>query len=264
MATRRRAHLGLALALGLLILPSGVAAQSTSSPVAKSTPPRFREPQGFVGGAVGAQVAGSDFTTDVRFTLYAEPATLETTYDLAAAAAFEVTAGARFWRQLGAVIAVSRYQQRGATTITGLMPHPFFENQPRAIDAAGPELERSETAVHVGVLWLRQITPRIVVAASAGPTFVRVQQEVVTGVALRETYPYDQVEISRPLSESRDAQSVGAYASGDVFYRLTRSVGIGGGGRFFRASADLDTVADQQTSIDVGGLQITAGVRWLF
>jgi hypothetical protein len=228
----------------------------------RQRPPR--EPRGFIGAAVGAQATGSDFATSTDFSLYGEPTLFDASYDLPPAFSFEIAGGARVWRNLGVAVAVSRHEQSGDAAISASLPHPFFFNRPRALDATRPDLSRSEPAVHVGVLWLKPLTRRLLLSLSGGPSFISYKQDIVTSLVLTETYPYDAVELSSGITAQRDSVAIGAHASGDVYYRLTRRVAVGVGARFSRATDDVESAPGQSVSIETGGLQIGGGVRWLF
>jgi hypothetical protein len=192
----------------------------------RAQPPRGRrppsEPRGFVGAAVGAQATGSDFDARTNFPLYGETPHFDTSYDLPPAFSFDVAGGVRVWRDLGVAVAVSRHERSGDAAISASVPHPFFFNRPRALDATHPDLSRSETAIHVGALWFKPLTRRLLLTLSGGPSFISYTQDIVTSLALLEAYPYDSVELLRGVTARRDGVAIGAYASGDVYYRLTR------------------------------------------
>ena len=80
----------------------------------------------------------------------------------------EVDGGGRVWRNLGVAVTFTRSRRDGESSVSGTVPHPFFFEQPRTLDAAGPSLSRTETAVHVGLAWTHAVTRRLAVVAIAG------------------------------------------------------------------------------------------------
>jgi hypothetical protein len=222
------------------------------------------EPRGFIGAFVGAQAIGSDFDASTDFSLYREATHFDASYDLPPAFSFEVAGGARVWRSLGVAVAVSRHEQSGDAALAASLPHPFFFDRQRLLDETIPDLSRSETAIHVGVLWFKPLTRRVMLTLSAGPSFISYEQDIITNLVLTETYPYDSVPLARAITAQRDGVAIGGYASGDAYFRLTRHVAVGGGARFSRATDDVESLPGQSVSIETGGLQVGGGVRWLF
>ncbi len=248
-----------------LIAVIAVAAQAEAQrplPTRGQRPPS--EPRGFIGASAGAQAIGSDFDASTDFQLYRQDTHFDASYDLPPAFSFEVAGGARVWRSLGVAVAVSRHEQSGDAALDASLPHPFFFDRARLLDLTIPDLSRSETAIHVGVLWFKPLTRRVLLSLSAGPSFISYTQDIITNLVLTETYPYDSVPVSRGITAQRDGAAIGGYASGDAYLRLTRRVAVGGGARFSRATDDVESLPGQSVSIETGGLQVGGGVRWLF
>jgi hypothetical protein len=220
--------------------------------------------RGFIGVSVGGLVTSSSFDTTVDFSLYREPTSFDTSYDLPAALAFDVSGGVKLWRHLGVAVAVSRHEQSDDATISAQLPHPFFFDRLRPLNGTASNLTRSETTVHVGALWMNPLSRKLLLTLSGGPSFVSYTQDVVSAVGLNEVYPYDAVELSRAITAERDGTAIGAFGSGEVYYKLTRQLAVGGGARFSRATDDVETATDQSVSIKTGGLQVGGGVRFLF
>ncbi len=86
----------------------------------------------------------------------------------------------------------------------------------------------------------------------------------MSALGLEEVYPYDSVQLSRALTAQRDGTAIGGFGSGELYYKLTRQLAVGGGARFSRATDDVETGTDQSVSIKTGGLQVGGGVRFLF
>jgi hypothetical protein len=237
-------------------------AEAQRRPPAKSR--RTPGERGFIGASVGGLVTSNSFDATVDFDLYREPTSFDTSYDLPATVAFDVSGGVKIWRDLGVSVAVSRHEQNGDAAISAQLPHPFFFDRLRPLEGVAPDLTRSETAVHAGVLWMKLLTKKLLVTLSGGPSFVSYKQDVVTSIGFNETYPFDSVEFRSANTVRRDGTAIGGFASGEVYYKLTSQFAVGGGARFSRATDDVDTGAEQSVSIKTGGLQVGGGVRFLF
>jgi hypothetical protein len=249
--------------LTLVILMTAV----TGAEAQRRQPPRSRRPageRGFIGASVGGLVTSSSFDTTVDFDLYREPTSFDTSYDLPAGLAFDVSGGVKVWRQLGVAVAVSRHEQSGDAAIAAQLPHPFFFDRLRPLDGAAANLSRSETAVHVGALWMKLLSKKLLLTLSGGPSVVWYKQDVVTSIGFTETYPFDSAQFSRANVAQRDGTAIGGFGSGEVYYKLTQQLAVGGGARFSRAADDVETAPDQFVSIKTGGLQVGGGVRFLF
>lgn len=231
-------------------------------PATRAAAPRL--PTGYLSLNAGAQLARPDFDTNVTFPLYTEQADFDAGYDAPAGFVIDFGGGGRVWRQLAVGAAVTRFQVNGQAALDARLPHPFFVRRHRELTASITDLERVETAVHVQVSWLAPIEDRLTLAVFGGPTFFRVEQDVITGLDLRETFPFDEVELGNAVRAGRDESAAGFNVGADVMYRLTRQVGVGAVARFSRGTVDVSTGADQQSDLRVGGFQLTGGLRWLF
>ena len=231
-------------------------------PATRAAAPRL--PTGYLSLNAGAQLARADFDTNVTFPFYTEQADFDAAYDAPSGLVIDLGGGARVWRQLAIGAAVTRFQVDGQAALDARLPHPFFVRRHRELAATITDLERVETAVHVQVSWLAPIEDRLTLAVFGGPTFFRVEQDVITGLDLRETFPFDEAELGSAVRAGRDESAAGFNVGADVMYRLTRQVGVGAVARFSRGTVDVSTGAGQQSDLRVGGFQLTGGLRWLF
>ena len=224
-----------------------------------------REPtRGYVGVSVGALVSSSTVTAPLTFPVYGETARIEIEASWPAGGTVEFDGGVRLWRDFGVALTVGHGRRDGDATLSGTIPHPYFFMQTRPLDAAGPSLARTETATHIGLMWRRRVSRRVTVAAIAGPSVIVVAQDVITGVSWTESYPYTSVTLTRPAVARRDGSATGFHVAGDVVVSLAPQVGLVGGLRYSRASVVLESVPGQQVEVDLGGVVVRGGVRWLF
>ena len=250
-------------AAGLLLTSAAAAgAQTRTAPPAAT---RAAQPfSGYLSLNAGAQVAREAFEPTRSFPLYREQARVETRYDTPAALVFDLGGGVRVWQQLGIGAAVTRFQEERAAIVEGALPHPIFLSQNRDLNDAVPDLTRIETAVHIHVAWLVPADDRVTVAVFGGPSLIRLEQDVITGLNLAESYPYDDVELESATQARREETALGFHAGADVMYRITKQVGVGAIARYSRSTATIATDDDEQADVTAGGLQLTAGLRWFF
>jgi hypothetical protein len=99
---------------------------------------------------------------------------------------------------------------------------------------------------------------------SGGPSYVNVEQQLVTEVEARESFPFDTAEFGRARTVRATGSGIGFNAGVDLSRMLSRRAGLGATIRYAAASIDLDASGAHSISIDGGGLQATAGLRFLF
>ena len=104
---------------------------------------------------------------------------------------FDAGAGYRLWKNLAAGVAVSYFTRDDNAGTTSSFPHPFLFNQPREVTGDATGVKRSETAVHVQAMYLINPGGRLRLVLSGGPSFFRVEQDLVTEVTITETFPFD-------------------------------------------------------------------------
>ena len=241
-----------------------VCAMALVRPGAASAQARGEAGRGYVGAAIGALFTASTSSAPLTLPAYGESARLEVQASWPADALVEIDGGVRLWRDFGVALAVTRVRRDGESTLSGPIPHPYFFKQPRTLDASAGPLTRTETAVHLGLMWGRRLTRRLAVAAVAGPSLVAVSQDVIDGVVWSETYPYTSVELSRATIARRDRSTAGVHAAGDVVVRLARHFGVMGGVRYSHATVVLESAPGQRIKAEAGGVVVRGGARWLF
>lgn len=220
--------------------------------------------RGYAGVSFGALVTTGTMGAPFAFPVYGESARIDTEASWPAGPTVEVDGGVRLWHDLGVAVTFTRGRRDGESEVSGAIPHPFFFNQPRTLEAGGLSLTRTESALHIGVMWRHRVTRRVTVAAIVGPSLMAVSQDVIAGVALSETYPYTDVRLSRATTARREQSAAGVHAGGDVVFALTRHVGVGGGARYSHARVTLESADGQQAEVELGGVVVRGGVRWLF
>jgi hypothetical protein len=224
------------------------------------TRPLFSGPFVSINGAV--QMATSDFADRLTFTENAEDGRLDTDYLVDGGPAFDIAGGA-FWRDLGIGVGVTRFSRSTPTSVSALVPHPFFFNQNRPVSGSVAGLQRKELAIHVRASRMIPVW-RMQLMAFGGPSFFRVTQGIVTDIDYTEEYPYDAAVFARGATTDAKASKVGFNAGADVAYFFTRQLGVGGVFQFSRATVELAAEGAGSRDVRVGGLQAGGGLRVRF
>ncbi|MEO5741855.1 MAG: hypothetical protein ABIS29_14805, partial [Vicinamibacterales bacterium] len=142
--------------------------------------------------------------------------------------------------------------------------------QSRTATASVTDLEHSENAVHLQVVWTIPLTSKFELAVMGGPSFFTVRQTVATVQAprdVRDPAPFNNLTINTvsvtDVKESPVGVNVGV--DGRYWIRTIKGVGIGVGGflRYAGASLELATPVGvtRDTELSTGGTQGGLGLR---
>ena len=125
-------------------------------------------------------------------------------------------------------------------------------------------MSRTEMAAHLHLFY--EMVPKGKWRARffAGPSYFGVEQELVREVTVNETYPYDTATFGSAVTESADGSGVGFNVGADVAWMFSKRAGAGLLLRYARAGIDLNAPESRNVSTDAGGLQVGAGLRFLF
>ena len=225
----------------------------------------------------GQRPLSRTFARTTVFTAFVEEGNFETDYQIDGQGAI-VDGGIsfRFWRNLAVGLDGSRYRSVNPALITSTVPHPFFFDFPRTTTGVAGGLEREELAVHLRAMWMMQLGDWLTVSVSAGPSLINARQDLVTSLEHTEVgFPFDEVIISGHTVVARSSSGIGMNGGVDIdAYVLhkppllnripkMRNVGIGLLIRYVRGTVDLQA-DDAPVEVDLGGLQLTAGLRFRF
>jgi len=125
------------------------------------------------------------------------------------------------------------------------------------------EGDRSETAVHIQAKWLVPVSPRLLVTIFGGPSFFKVEQDIVNDFEFTESYPYDTATFTRAIGASQSESAVGVNVGGDVAYFFSPNVGVGGTAQYSGATVQM-AVPSGTADVKAGGLQVGGGLRLRF
>jgi len=253
-------------AVFVMLLLAPAAAFGQVRPAPRPPAPRQAETQRFrVSINFGIeQPAATTFDVTTTKTVNLETARFTTTYDAPRGQMFDGGVLVRIAGGFGVGAAVSAFSKSSAGAVTGTVPHPFFFNTQRPLSGSAASLSRSETAVHV-LFGYVAASKHVDVAISGGPTFFNVSQDLVSDVAYTEAYPYDTVTFGSATVSKVTATKAGFNVGGDVAYKFSKNVGVGGLIRYSKASANFALAGTASgVTTDVGGMQAGGGVRFYF
>jgi hypothetical protein len=223
--------------------------------------------RGYVNIGWGVESGSSAMTDSRTGTVYEETATVTSSGTFSSGSLFDVGVGVRVFRNF--TVGASYHQEQNDTEgrLTGSIPSPVIFNRPRNLDQGVPGLERKEKAVHLQFGWAVPINEKFDVLVYAGPSFFRMEQDVVSDVSFGEGN--NNTVIATPSiatrKKSKTGYNVGADATYIVWQNDSVRVGAGGFVRFTQASMDIEMLnGGTPQSTDAGGVQFGFGARLRF
>lgn len=239
--------------LGRIVLLTGLAAAAASEVLAQTPPgPPNRV---FVDVNVGAQPSRRFITTSSTFTLYDEPASVATSQRIGNGPVIDLSGGYWVRENLAIGVGFTSFSDTGTSAVTATIPDPLFFDRSVSVNSIATDLKHTERTLHLRAVWLVPVTDKIDVAVSAGPSFVKVGQQLVSSV----TVPTGTQTINVVVSdESGTAKGVHVGFDGNYFF--TARLGAGIFVRYTAASVDLPSAAD----LKVAGLNAGLGIRVRF
>ena len=224
----------------------------------------------------GWRPAPRTFAGTTVFTAFSEQGSFEADYEIEQGGVVDGGISFLLWRNLAVGLDVSSYRSVNRAQITSELPHPFFFDLPRTKTGVAGGLERQELGIHVRALWVMQLTDWLVVSVSGGPSLINAQQDLVTSVEHTEIgFPFDQLIFVGHTATTQSANTAGVNSSIDIDtytlhrlpflerYKVMENVGLGLLIRYVRGAADLQ-VGDDAVEVDLGGLELTVGLRLRF
>jgi len=210
---------------------------------------------------VSAPVASTSFSHTITFETFSEEGSLTTLYPAASRPRLNLGGAVRLWHGLGAGIAATTSSGSDTAQITGQIPHPINPNQPRALTGSVETFHR-ESAIHVQAVYWFQPAARIDVLLSGGPSFMHVDQDLVSDVSYTQSFPYDIVSFAGASLTRESARVTGAHAGADIGVRLVSGIGVAGVFRYSKATATFPDASG--ASMTLGGFEIGGGLHLTF
>ena len=196
--------------------------------------------------------------------VFVEASTVTTTYDVQAAPGVDGGVGIRLWRNLGAGVNVSWIARSSTGSIAAQIPHPFVFNKPRSVSGESTGLDHDETSVHLQAIWMIPAGPRWSIAVAGGPSWIAVDQAIVSDVTVLSAYPYDTATYGSAVSTRESKSRLGFNLGGDVTWHLGARTGVGFGIIYSHASVPFTAASGDTVTVDAGGTRVNGGLRVRF
>jgi hypothetical protein len=222
--------------------------------------------RGYINIGFGVESGSSSLAETANLVIYEEPATVTSTTEWTSGSLIDFGAGVRVWRNLTVGLAYHQEENDTDSQLTGSIPSPIFFNRPRTLDQ-DVILERKEKAAHLVIGWVVPINEKLDVLVSGGPSFFRLEQDVISDIDIGERgQPFTEVVVDADI-ETQKKSLTGYNVGADVTYILWSNddlrIGAGGFVRFTQATGDVQLLTTTQ-STDVGGVQFGFGARIRF
>jgi hypothetical protein len=211
----------------------------------------------------GVQAAMPPLTDRFDFFMHGEDAPIEADYDTKAALLVDGGFAVRVAKSIGVGVSVSRFKGDGSAAVNAQIPNPFEFNKFREVSGTASGLDNTELGYHVQLQFARPLTHRLRLVVSAGPTWFDVKRQLVTSVQVDESFPFDTAAFRSAPAAAAKGSGIGFNAGADIAWTFNRSAGVGAIVRYARGQVDVN-VAARSVTVDVGGLQTTAGLRLSF
>ena len=232
-------------------------------------------PQVVVSANGGIQAHSSPRTDIVNFSLNQETGSLKATQTLGPYGVFDAGVSVRVWRQWGVGVAISGAGGQTNATLEAKVPHPFFFEFDRTATGSAEGLRYQELAFHVYGQFRIPLGTSTLLTLSVGPSFLKADQELVSGVTTDEHgVPFTQVSIVSRSIERFSTTTRGYNVGADLAYyglrrfgvlkrfELLDHVGVGFMTRFSWAKPTIELLGvRQEHPLRVGALHAIGGVR---
>lgn len=212
-----------------------------------------------VGG--GALLGTVSWSTTSSWDQYQETAELEADYEAGPGPALEAALGVRVTPRLGLRASMGWSSRDADATLDAGVPHPLYFDRPRDLSGQASGLAYRQLAGYLDLEW-RPAVGALEVTLFGGVCLARVEADVVEQVEIEDEFPFDTVSFSSAVARSvRSDPGVGWSAGASVAHALSSRFGIGVQLRYTRVPLKLALEGSPTTSIDSGGLQLTAAVQ---
>jgi hypothetical protein len=151
-------------------------------------------------------------------------------------------------------VGFSHFTSEGSADATGIIPNPLFFDRFLTVTVSQSNIHRTENGVHLKAVWFIPLSDKLDVAFSAGPSFISVSQELVSGDVVANT---QNIAVTTS-KESGTAKGVNVGFDGTYLFRPQFGVGLTI--QYAGGSVDLPSVS----SVKAGGFQIGIGARVRF
>jgi hypothetical protein len=238
-----------------------VVAIAGAAPAAAQSPSNARVE---ISANVSVQTGASTFTaSNTLASNGGETETITVDHGVKTALGFSVGAAVRLLPQIWMGAQYAMTDMKPSASITAVIPHPILFNAPRTVEGSVNDVAHNEQNVHVDLMYVLPVSA-VDIKVMGGPTFFKLKQHFVSGVAISETYPFDSATFDSATTKQSSKTAVGFNAGVDISRPLSSNVGIGALIRYSRADVKYDDSDIGQQSVKAGGFEVAGGVRMRF
>lgn len=207
----------------------------------------------------GGSHPSSSLTASETKQINAEAGSFSSNLETNSAFGIDVAAGLALWRRLGVKVGYSTYSASINGAFQASVPHPLYFNKPRMLSGEPNGLQRHESAIDFHLAALIPAGRRAALMVSAGPTLLKLEQDVVEDFTYSQTYPYDVVSLGSVTTDSTKSSKTTVGGSVTLGFFLTKSFGIAAGLHYATGEVALNFGANSSTSVSMGGARGTFG-----
>jgi hypothetical protein len=198
--------------------------------------------------------------------------TVEADYAIPPRASFDLAGGVLLGQRFGVGVAVSHSTKEQPATVR--VPPVFFGfpiNRVVPVTASdSAPLQRSETAIHLDLIYRLPSAGRIGIKVFGGPSYFGLKQRLVSYFGVDQTGPLS-FAVSGIGTELQDGSAWGFNIGADASYFFVKSFGVGALIRYSRTTVTLPNLVQRYVSgsygnedVDVGGFLVGGGLRLRF
>jgi len=247
------------------VLPRTTPALAVKPPAAKtSARAGARETRYLASIGFGGQSVSPAFADSVSYPQYDETASFNAYYSIPRTSAVDATLGLRLGRRFVLGAAFWHSSSSPSADVAAVIPSWLAYNRPRPASASR-DVGRTENDGHLQLTWLLPLARGVDLSIFGGPSLFYVRQELIAApLTLRESYPFDTVDITPATTVTKSRAAIGANAGVDVTVMVWRYFGVGFSGRYARAWMTLASADTGGIDMRVGGVQLSGGLRMRF
>ena len=210
----------------------------------------------FIDANFGTQPTSGTFTISAAPIVYGETAPITSTQPFSGAPFLDVSGGYRVWRDLSVGLALTTtFSSTSSATVIAGIPSPIFFDRRVSTTIVLTDLERKERTAHLVVQWTTPVSDKVDASIMAGPSYVKVFQDLVQGVTVAAG-----TQTPTATADTQTATAIGFHFGGDLTFLLRPKIGVGGMFRYVKATVDLPASPDMKA----GGIQLGGGLRIRF
>ena len=213
------------------------------------------DPKMFVSVSGGGQFQNRTLDITSTFNLFGEDGTVRANQTVGSGFVFDASVGRRIWRRLSVAVGVSTFHGIGEAAALVAVPDPLHFGRPTTKTFQTSDygdLSQTDIAINFQAVWIKPLTDKIDLWLFAGPSVIRVKQEVASATETPDAAP-------AVKSEAKVTGKAGT-AGVDLSYRLANRYSVGAFVRYGGGQVDLPSVR----KLKVGGLQLGIGARIRF